>query len=91
MQNQNTTTIAWYAIHEAIDEDGIFLQNDEAIAAEIAALRAEGAPIDGIRIVSVEPEDRDEAIAEAEGAPEAVAALRVWFDANDVVAFDEDE
>jgi hypothetical protein len=66
---------AWIAQNEAVDEDGFYLEDGTAAyEAERAALKEMGAPdTEAIQFISILPEDRDEAMVEAE-VSEAFAA-----------------
>ena len=61
-------TMAWYAqgLEDTINEEGTFGEESEQRIAEIKALREMGAPeTENIEIVSITPEDREDAIVEA--------------------------
>jgi len=60
-------SFAWIAINEAIDEDGFYLEDGEALReAERTELKEMGAPCtEQIQFISILPESRDEAMVEA--------------------------
>jgi len=72
-------TLSWLTMNEATDEDGFYLQGEAAYEAERAALKEMGAPdTDQIEFTSIEPEDRDSAMAEAK----VTEAFEKWAKAH---------
>ena len=76
--------IWYYGIDDATDEEGIFICTP---ASELAALVEEGAPTEGIKILLVEPEDRDETMVTVEATP----AFIEWLDKQGMTWEKEEE
>jgi hypothetical protein len=79
--------IAWYMgtldeFAEPDSEDGLhYLLTPERVKGELEALKADGAPdTESVEVISIDAEDRDEAIVFARGT----AAFAGWVKANEI-------
>lgn len=79
---------AYYAQSAEVDEEGFYPSDTEAVNAERRWLASCGAPdADKVIVKSVLPEDRDEAVVEAEGTE----AFIMWTKAEGILVQTENE
>jgi hypothetical protein len=75
-------TIHFFSQSDETDEEGFFLQGEDAKAAELRALKEAGAPdVDTLRILEIEALDRDTAEVKAE----VTEAFEIWARSQDIV------
>lgn len=75
--------IWFYGQDDAIDEEGFFTSTPEG---ERKALAEMGAPLEGVTILEVEPEDRNDTIVSVEATPEFIE----WLDKTKIEWHEEE-